>query len=199
MHRMICRSATYRQASHHPRAKEMAAIDPGNALLWRAGFTVVPKVGWGVMIPQPVSELEERASGVRFVVMIIALLGIAAAAVMSWLLARYLAQPMQAVARAAGEVAAGRLGARVSPFRSFVPVEATKLVDSFNSMANEIGLNTKRLGYKILEAKSADFQRWAIVRSHQLFRFGLDRFQQVICNPQYQGKLARQYARCLLS
>lgn len=36
-------------------------------------------------------------------------------------------------------------------------------------------------------------------RAISLFRLGLDRLQQVICNPQDQHIRARQYARCLLS
>ena len=30
-----------------------------------AGFTAVPRTGWGVMIPQPFSELEDAANAVR--------------------------------------------------------------------------------------------------------------------------------------
>lgn len=36
-------------------------------------------------------------------------------------------------------------------------------------------------------------------RAISLFRLGLDRLQQIVCNPQYQPKLARQYAQRLLS
>jgi len=36
-------------------------------------------------------------------------------------------------------------------------------------------------------------------RAISLFRLGLDRLQQVICNPKDQHIHARQYARCLLS
>jgi hypothetical protein len=36
-------------------------------------------------------------------------------------------------------------------------------------------------------------------RAISLFRLGLDQLQQMICNPKYQQKQARKYARCLLS
>ncbi|MEH6633509.1 MAG: ATP-binding protein [Halopseudomonas aestusnigri] len=103
-----------------------------------AGYTVLPKIGWGVMVPQPISELEDRASGVHLVVLIISAVGIAAAALMSWWLARYLSMPMQAVVKAAGDVSAGRLNARIPSFHSFVLREAGDLVHSFNSMVDEL-------------------------------------------------------------
>ncbi|WP_085905831.1 ATP-binding protein [Kiloniella majae] len=110
-----------------------------------AGFTSLPKIGWGVMIPQPLSELEERANGVKTAVVIITLLGVMAAALVSWLLARYLSMPMQAVVHAAGDVASGKLNARVPSFHTFVLKEANDLVHSFNSMVNELEKVERRL------------------------------------------------------
>jgi len=110
-----------------------------------AGFTSVPRVGWGAMIPQPLSELEDRASGVRALVLIVATVGIAAAGFISWWLARYLAGPMQAVVFAAGDFAAGRHDTRVRLSHSFVPKEVHDLVNSFNIMADQVSLNTERL------------------------------------------------------
>ncbi|WP_299372259.1 ATP-binding protein [uncultured Kiloniella sp.] len=110
-----------------------------------AGFTFLPKIGWGVMIPQPLSELEERASGVRTAVIIITLFGILIAALISWWLARYLSMPMQAVVYAAGDVAKGKLNARIPTFRAFILKEANDLVLSFNSMVNELEKVERRL------------------------------------------------------
>lgn len=110
-----------------------------------AGFTFLPKIGWGVMIPQPLSELEERASSVRTAVIIITLFGILIAALISWWLARYLSMPMQAVVCAAGDVAKGKLNARIPTFRTFILKEANDLVLSFNSMVNELEKVERRL------------------------------------------------------
>jgi len=103
-----------------------------------AGYTVVPRVGWGVMIPQPFEELEERAADVRLIALAIALLGIAFAAVLGWWLARYLARPIQAVVRSAREVAAGKLSSRAPVLPHFVPHELRELLSSFNRMVEEI-------------------------------------------------------------
>jgi hypothetical protein len=45
-----------------------------------AGFTVVPITGWGVMIPQPLSELVERANDIRIIAFSLTLVGIFTAA-----------------------------------------------------------------------------------------------------------------------
>ncbi|MFD2205536.1 ATP-binding protein [Kiloniella antarctica] len=110
-----------------------------------AGYTVLPDVGWGVMIPQPISELDERTHGVKFAVFIITSLGIAAAGFMSWWLARYLSMPMQAVVKAAEDVSAGRLNARIPSFNSFALKEAGDLVQSFNAMVDELEKVERRL------------------------------------------------------
>ncbi|MBT4907513.1 MAG: hypothetical protein HON62_11570, partial [Rhodospirillaceae bacterium] len=78
-----------------------------------AGHTAVSGVGWGVMVPQPFSELEEAASGVRRIAVGLALVGILAAAVIGWLLSKYMAAPIVSVSKAASEVAAGGLHTRV--------------------------------------------------------------------------------------
>lgn len=58
-----------------------------------AGYTFVPIVGWGVMVPQPFEELEARAQEVRKVAINITLIGIAFAGIISWFLAGVLARP----------------------------------------------------------------------------------------------------------
>ena len=78
-----------------------------------AGHTSVPNVGWGVMVPQPFVELEERANDVRNIAVLIAVIGILVAAILGWLLARYISHPVVAVSKAASEVAAGQLQTRV--------------------------------------------------------------------------------------
>jgi len=123
-----------------------------------AGYTVVPHVGWGVMIPQPISELEERANGVRIIVYLLAFLGVGVTAIISWWFARYLAQPMQAVAHAAAEVATGRMSSRALVFNSFMPKEASDLINSFNAMADEVGLNSQRLNDAQRIAKLGNWQ-----------------------------------------
>ena len=103
-----------------------------------SGFTTVAGPGWGVMVPQPMAELEERARDVFYAVIAIGLLGLAIAAAISWMLAGLLIQPVQAVLEAARQLASGRLTARVAPQAKFVPEELAELAQGFNGMARTI-------------------------------------------------------------
>jgi diguanylate cyclase (GGDEF)-like protein len=103
-----------------------------------AGYTTVPDVGWGVMIPQPFEELEERAKDVKYVALAIALLGIGVAGFISWYLAGILARPIQAVVDSARGVPQGNPISHVSTPQRFIPPELRELMGSFNQMVDEI-------------------------------------------------------------
>jgi diguanylate cyclase (GGDEF)-like protein len=103
-----------------------------------AGYTTVPRFGWGVMIPQPFEELEERAKDVQLVALAITLLGICIAGVISWYLAGILARPIQAVVDSARSVLEGNPISRVTTSQGFIPPELRELMSSFNQMVDEI-------------------------------------------------------------
>ena len=103
-----------------------------------SGFTSVPKVGWGVMVPQPVEELEERAYAVQRTALVVMLTGLVAAAMISWLIAGLLMRPIDAVVGAARQIAQGRLTARVPAGSPSTPLEFRQLSDGFNAMAERL-------------------------------------------------------------
>lgn len=103
-----------------------------------AGHTVVPGVGWGVMVPQPMSELAARAREVRNATIIVSAIGIVIAAVIAWLLARFIAAPMVSVAQATSAVATGRFDTRVGTLPWGSPRELRVLSDGFNDMTDEL-------------------------------------------------------------
>ncbi|MCZ4279639.1 ATP-binding protein [Kiloniella laminariae] len=103
-----------------------------------AAYTTVPRIGWGVMIPQPLSELQEETGELHLAAIFITLFGIIAAAMTSWWLARYLTLPVQSVVKAAGEIRAGHHDTRVPAFSSLASREADELIAAFNSMIEEI-------------------------------------------------------------
>jgi signal transduction histidine kinase len=121
-----------------------------------AGHTSVPGVGWGVMVPQPFSELEETASGVRRIAAALALIGILAAAVIGWLLSNYMAAPIVSVSKAASEVAAGGLHTRVDELPVHAPRELRVLAKSFNRMVNQLSQRESGLRAAKEEAESAN-------------------------------------------
>lgn len=117
-----------------------------------AGYTTVPRVGWGVMIPQPFEELEERANDVQVIALTIALIGIAIAGIISWYIAGILSHPIQSVVDATHlkpDENQNPMVSEVSTTYRFIPHELRELLNSFNLMRNRINDMTSRLHSKI--------------------------------------------------
>lgn len=103
-----------------------------------SGFSVAGSVGWGVMVPQPISELTGQTDKVRNAVLAIVAVGLAAAAVLGWTLSGLLTQPVEAVVRAAQDFAAGNRDRRVPQLSRLAPLEFKSLSLGFNAMAQQI-------------------------------------------------------------
>jgi len=103
-----------------------------------SGFSVAPRTGWGVMVPQPISELTGQTNKIRRAVLILVMIGLAAAAILGWTLSGVLTQPIEAVVRAAQDFAAGNLNRRVPSLPVLAPVEFKTLSFGFNAMAQQI-------------------------------------------------------------
>ena len=103
-----------------------------------AGYAVVPETGWGVMVPQPITELRRRASIVNQMATIIAAGSFFAAALLSWLIALYLARPVRVVASTAEAVLDGNDEVSVPEFRGAVPREIRQLGRAFNTMLDDL-------------------------------------------------------------
>ena len=57
------------------------------------GFTTVPRTGWGMMVPQPIPELEKHAGEAKRVALMLIILGLFIAAALSWFLSGLLVRP----------------------------------------------------------------------------------------------------------
>lgn len=89
-------------------------------------------------MPQPLQELEARASWARELAFRIIVVGLIAAAMISWFLSGLLARPVKAVVRAAQDIARGNLEARVSMPLNGAPTELRELGSAFNVMVTDI-------------------------------------------------------------
>jgi len=117
-----------------------------------AGYTTVPRVGWGVMVPQPFEELEERATDVQIIALMIALAGIGIAGLISWYIAGILSQPIQSVVDATkfdSDEKQNPLVSEVSTTHRFIPHELRELLNAFNLMREKLNAMTSRLYSKI--------------------------------------------------
>lgn len=121
-----------------------------------AGFTTVPGTGWGVMVPQPIAELQAHANRVQRVAIFIGLIGMFIAVVLAWIVSRYLAHPIERVVNVARSVEAGDATARVDRFSGLTPVEIDALASSVNRMLGELARSAERLRDKADEAETAN-------------------------------------------
>lgn len=103
-----------------------------------SGFAVAKNVGWGIMVPQPISELTGQSDRVHNAVLAIVAIGLAAAAILGWTLSGMLTHPVEAVVEAAQDFAAGNRNRRVPGLSPLAPVEFKTLARGFNAMAQEI-------------------------------------------------------------
>lgn len=106
-----------------------------------AGFTTVAGPGWGVMIPQPFSELEAKANSVRLFALAVIMIGFLVAVGVAWFVTGYLVGPIAAMAQAAGRLAEGNVSARAQFAAGPAPFELRNLLNQFNSMADTIQQN----------------------------------------------------------
>jgi signal transduction histidine kinase len=121
-----------------------------------AGFTAVPGVGWGVMVPQPYHELLDRARNVQAMAAAITLLGMLGVGFLSWWLAKFLARPIERVAGVADSVARGDTEARVRETARIIPQEARRLGETVNDMVATLSRKNSELANAAARAEAAN-------------------------------------------
>jgi HAMP domain-containing protein len=121
-----------------------------------AGYAVVPETGWGVMVPQPISELRRRASQVTEMASVIAVAAFVGAAGMAWLLALYLTRPVRSVAATAEAVLDGNDEVAVPAFHGLVPHEIRRLGAAFNTMLDGLRLRAAETRQALHQAKTSN-------------------------------------------
>ena len=124
-----------------------------------AGHTSVKETGWGVMIPQPVSELEENAAVLKIISLTIAAAGILVAAFVSWWVASFITRPLGDVASYSESVASGSLRKYSPKKRSFIPTELKKLLLSVENMVDS--LMTKTADLEVTSSRLSEAQKIA--------------------------------------
>lgn len=104
-----------------------------------AGFTAVKGTGWGVMIPQPLSELEQKAEDANQSALAVLLVGLGAALCLAIVIAEAISRPMNKLIRAYQQISGGTLGKQINVnHRWYVPTEFMKLQYSFNDMLAQL-------------------------------------------------------------
>ena len=121
-----------------------------------AGFAVVPETGWGVMVPQPVSELRQGTAEVTQLAAIIAVLSIPCAALMAWFLALYIARPVRGVTVTAAAVLNGNDEVAAPAVSDLLPRELRQMGLAFNAMLLALRQRAAETVKALREAKASD-------------------------------------------
>jgi len=130
-----------------------------------AGFTSIPAAGWGIMIAQPVSELEQRAASERIAAFVILIASLLAAALGAWAFSGYLTRSITPVIDAAKANAAGHFGTETGPMQRYAPTDLRELASSFNVLAREIRGAYERQADALETARKAEADYRGIVEN----------------------------------
>ncbi len=111
-----------------------------------AGFAPVPLTGWGVMVPQPIEELETKIAHVRQSTFFVLLFGVAGALTMALIVSYVMVRPVETLTRVARKVAAGDLTAP-GPLRlrALQPRELQELYSGVRVMVRRLAKNQLRI------------------------------------------------------
>lgn len=135
-----------------------------------AGYTYAEGTNWGVMVPQPISELVERAqkeawilSQVLVVLFVLAVLG-------SWFLAALIENPLRKFAQTVAAIREGDLTARVPVMPRVSPNETRDLRTTFNGLMDKLENESELLKASLEAAQEANAakSRFVAVLSHEM-------------------------------
>ncbi len=104
-----------------------------------AGFTGAPLSGWGVMVPQPIAELDREIGSIRGSGLSVLVSGIAIALVVAWVVSGLLAQPIRQLSAFVRSVDSAQPSLRLPPPAWYAPMEMRTLSASLNGMLARMG------------------------------------------------------------
>lgn len=136
-----------------------------------AGIAPVTSTGWGVMVPQPIAELEAKIAHARQSSFFVLLFGVAGALSMALLASSVTVRPLEALTRVAREVAAGELTVPGPlPFRAFQSRELRELYSGVRVMVMRLRKNQVRIN------KLAFFDTTTGLPNRECFRSRVEAF-----------------------
>jgi signal transduction histidine kinase len=135
-----------------------------------AAFAPVVGTGWAVVVPQPVSELEEAAAMAHRSILVVFVFGLALALLLAAIVSLVVLAPMRAVIVAARRRAAGDHLARVDERHGRLLRDGGELIQSFNAMADAVDVAQvqQQAALDRAEQASASKTRFLANVSHEL-------------------------------
>jgi diguanylate cyclase (GGDEF)-like protein len=159
-----------------------------------AGYTSVPELGWGVMVPQPKSELQAQVNKILFTQLGWALMGLILALITAHFLGRWITKPIKALATSGLNLSKEGFHHNLPKMRESAPKEIQQLSDAFNDAIHGLSVSraeveelNKSLQYKVNEAttelRQANNKLSLLARSDHLTKLANRRhFEQTLSN-----------------
>ena len=107
-----------------------------------AGFTAVPEIGWGIMVPQPKSEVEAQVNALIRTQYSWGIIGLILALLLAVPLARWITKPINRLAKAADSLEANDFYGDIPSISDFAPKEISQLDHGFRKVV--LGLQQSR-------------------------------------------------------
>lgn len=159
-----------------------------------AGYTSVPELGWGVMVPQPKSEVDAQVKKIVYTQFSWGLVGLALAIITAHFLGRWITQPINDLARAGNRLSKQGFNTNLPKIRDTAPIELRQLATSFSDAINGLSVSraevdnlNQSLQSKIKDAtnelREANMKLSALARSDHLTNLANRRhIEQTIAN-----------------
>ncbi|MEL7141895.1 MAG: diguanylate cyclase [Cyanobacteria bacterium J06643_4] len=119
------------------------------------GYATVPETGWGVIIPQPYSEIQARARKTKLIALLVSGVGLALAFFVSWRLTIYILRPIHSVIEASRALGAGYKIESLGLARRRMPKELHILLHTFDQMAAEVSSARTTLEERVIARTQA--------------------------------------------
>ncbi|MFV2057795.1 MAG: diguanylate cyclase, partial [Thiohalomonadales bacterium] len=159
-----------------------------------AGYTAVPKLGWGIMVPQPKTEIESQIKSLLFAQFGWGITGILLALLMSTMLGRWITRPLHELSIAGRRLSQEGFTQKLPAVTTHTPLEIRRLAIAFDDSINDLSISrekvddlNKTLQNRIAEAtaelRQANIKLSALARSDHLTKLANRRhFEQTIKN-----------------
>lgn len=113
-----------------------------------AGYTSVPGANWGVMVPQPLAELEEKAKKIDNTAVLVMLLGLGLAFLITIPISFILIKPLEKLSKVISAIKEGDKDVDLDwNLSKNIPLEIRELNSTFINMMNNIQENKKAISH----------------------------------------------------
>ncbi|MEL0020494.1 MAG: Cache 3/Cache 2 fusion domain-containing protein [Rickettsiales bacterium] len=120
------------------------------------GYTIIPSTGWGVMVPQPLDELAERASDLRHTALGVILIGLVAVGIIGWVLSGLVSQYLHKFKSALCEYSEGDFATRFSVPPGFLAAALAPVENSLNRVGARVAAEINERQSLELSSGNAD-------------------------------------------